>query len=327
MSTPTQSPPQDARTAAGFAAPRIEQICNNIERVLQGKTDAIKFVLVALVANGHVLIEDVPGVGKTLLAKSVADSIGSTWRRIQFTSDLLPSDLLGVNVFDQNTGEFSFHPGAVFTNVLLADEVNRASPKTQSALLECMEERQITIDGRMYGLRDPFVVIATQNPLEHEGTYPLPESQLDRFLMRISMGYPAREASMEMLEKHVDDTDADLKPVVSLEDVIALQQISNGCFVADPLKEYVLDLGEATRYATDVQLGISPRGCIHLLRAAKAAATLSGRHYVIPDDIKQLAHPVFEHRLVLAPEAEIRGVTAGEVLAGVLDAVPLRARA
>jgi MoxR-like ATPase len=311
---------QDSATT--LARARLDAIRSNIERVLAGKQDAVALSLVALLASGHILIEDVPGVGKTLLAKSLAESFGCTWRRIQFTPDLLPTDVVGVSVFDPARGEFTFHPGAVFSNVLLADEVNRASPKTQSALLECMEESQVSVDGRTYRLSKPFIVIATQNPFEHEGTYPLPESQLDRFLLRVSMGYPGRDAALRMLDVHGNG-----KPIESLDavataaDILAIQDVSSRCYVAAPVKEYVLDLAEASRLDNDVALGVSPRGCLHLLRAAKAAAVLAGRHYVVPDDVKWLAHPVLEHRILLTPDAEIRGVTPGAVLAGILDSV------
>jgi len=311
-----------------FTRARVDGIRANVERVLQGKQEAIRLALVALLAGGHVLIEDVPGVGKTLLAKSLAESLGCQWRRVQFTPDLLPTDLVGVNMWDPEAHEFTFHPGPVFANVLLADEVNRASPKTQSALLECMEEAQVSIDGHTYALAQPFLVIATQNPFEHEGTYPLPESQLDRFLVRIHMGYPNRDAAMRMLDVHTDGGDhhAKLGPVSNPQDIIALADITDSCYVAPAVKEYVLDIGDATRHDPDVALGVSPRGCVHLVRAAKAAATLAGRNYVVPDDVKWLAHPVLAHRLALTPEAQIRGVAAADVVHRTLDSVPLPQR-
>lgn len=310
---------------AAFTRARVDSIRGNVERVLQGKQDAIRLCLVALLSAGHVLIEDVPGVGKTLLARSLAESLGCQWRRVQFTPDLLPADLVGVNMWDPEAREFSFHPGPVFANVLLADEVNRASPKTQSALLECMEEAQVSVDGTTFPLARPFLVIATQNPFEHEGTYPLPESQLDRFLVRVTMGYPSRDAALRMLEIHTDhgDNQQRLGPVSNPTDVIALADIADACYVAAPIKEYVLDIGDATRRDPDVALGISPRGCVHLIRAAKAAATLAGRNYVVPDDVKWLAGAVLEHRLALNPEAQIRGVRSADVLARILEAVPV----
>ncbi|MBX7161152.1 MAG: MoxR family ATPase [Acidimicrobiia bacterium] len=310
---------------AAFTRARIDSIRGNVERVLQGKQDAIRLCLVALLAGGHVLIEDVPGVGKTLLARSLAESLGCQWRRVQFTPDLLPADLVGVNMWDPDVREFTFHPGPVFANVLLADEVNRASPKTQSALLECMEEAQVTVDATTFPLAKPFLVIATQNPFEHEGTYPLPESQLDRFLVRVAMGYPSRDAALRMLEVHTDGAEDHhhIGPVSNPADVIALAEIADACYVAPPIKEYVLDIGDATRADPEVALGVSPRGCVHLIRAAKAAATLAGRNYVVPDDIKWLAGPVLEHRLALVPEAQIRGARAGDVLARVLESVPV----
>lgn len=307
-----------------FAETRLNAIVENVESRLQGKPEAVRLALVALVGRGHVLIEDVPGVGKTLLARSLAESLGCTWRRIQFTPDLLPSDLIGINVYDPEARDFTFHPGPVFSNILLADEVNRASPKTQSALLEAMEESQVSVDGHTYRLRQPFVVLATQNPLEHEGTYPLPESQLDRFLVRMSLGYPSRDASLRMLEVHADGPDetTPLAAVVGPEDVIALREVADACYVAPSIKEYVLDITETTRQVPEIRLGASPRGSLHLLRAARAAAVLAARHYVIPDDVKWVTSPVLEHRIVLAPEAQMRGVSPAEVLAGVLHAIP-----
>lgn len=318
---------QDPRTEA--AHDTLAAIRANVERNLQGKPEAIGLALVAILAGGHLLIEDVPGVGKTMLAKSLAESLGCTWRRVQFTPDLLPTDLVGVNIYDAATKEFRFHPGPVFANLLLADEVNRASPKTQSALLESMEEQQVSVDGRTYRLSDPFMVLATQNPFEHEGTYPLPESQLDRFLLRLSMGYPSRDAALRMLELHADatrDRAEALPSVTTPDEVRELVKVTDEVYVAAAVREYILEVVEATRTQPDVALGVSPRGCLHLLRASRAAAVLAGRNYVVPDDVKWLAHPVLEHRIALTPEAEVRGATAASALSAVLTsvAVPVR---
>lgn len=311
-------------TDVGHAHSRIEAVSAQVDRVLLGKPEVVRLALVAMVAGGHVLIEDVPGVGKTLLAKTLARSVGCTWRRIQFTPDLLPSDVLGVSVFDRNTSEFVFRPGPVFANILLADEVNRASPRTQSALLECMEEQQVTVDGRTYPLPPPFCVLATQNPLEHEGTHPLPESQLDRFLLRLEIGYPSRNATLAMLDVHGNGAGPGEVPAAAIPgDVLTLAASAGACYVAPQIREYVVDLAELTRATPDLSLGVSPRACLHLLRASRANAVLVGRDYVLPDDVKVVAHPVLEHRLVLSAAAALQGVTVRDVLAAVLAALPV----
>jgi MoxR-like ATPase len=280
--------------------------------------------LACLVADGHLLIEDVPGVGKTMLAKAIARSIDGTWHRIQFTPDLLPSDVTGVSVWNRADNEFEFRQGGIFANIVLADEVNRASPKTQSALLEAMEERQVTVDAVTHDLQRPFMVIATQNPIEYEGTYPLPEAQLDRFLMRIKVGYPDRAAGIDILETHgaVEPVD-NLEPVLTADDVVHLQEGVTTIYVAPSLKGYIIDVVEATRHERDLVLGVSPRGALALQRAARAYAASSGRDYVIPDDLKLLAGSVLEHRLILSPEAQLRGATAADVLESVLGRVPV----
>jgi len=311
-----------ARTVQTFSD-RFEAVVSNVEQVIQGKDDAVRLALVSLIAEGHLLIEDVPGVGKTSLAKALAASIECTWGRIQFTPDLLPSDVTGVAVYNRGTGRFEFRPGGIFANVVLADEINRASPKTQSALLEAMEERQVTIDTSTYRLDPPFIVIATQNPIEHEGTYPLPESQLDRFLMRIRMGYPARRAEIDILERHgtavavVDE----LTSVATTRDVAAMVAVAQAVHVATSLKGYMVDIAEATRRHADLSLGVSPRATLALQKASRAWAAARGRDYVIPDDLKDLAVPVLEHRMALTPEAQLRGITAAEVLDDVLNTV------
>src|SRR2546425_12789395 len=271
-----------------FAA-RFHELETNVERVVQGKHREIRLVLVALVAEGHLLIEDVPGVGKTMLAKALARSIDCSFRRIQFTPDLLPTDITGVNVFNQERGDFEFKPGAIFVNIVLADEINRASPKTQSALLESMEERQVTVDTVTYHLGTPFMVIATQNPIEHEGTYPLPEAQLDRFMMRLSIGYPGTEAELDILATHgIASTLEDIEPVSDAPAVAELIDLARNVHVSGSLRRYIVDITEATRAHPDVYLGASPRASIMLLRTSRAFAASEGRDYVIPDDVKAL---------------------------------------
>ena len=312
------------RTAPTDFAETFMAIADNVSKVVQGKAEVVELVLLCLVAQGHLLIEDVPGVGKTSLAKALATSLDCRWGRIQFTPDLLPSDVVGVTVWNRGRDEFEFRPGSVFTNLLLGDEINRASPKTQSALLECMEERQVTVDGTTYRLEQPFMVVATQNPVEHEGTYPLPESQLDRFLMRVSVGYPSRGAEVGILDSHgrTDLLDA-IGPVATVKDVLAMSEIAGEVHVAPSLQGYLVDLAETTRRHPALALGMSPRATLALQRAARAAAAAAGRSFVVPDDIKALAAPVLSHRLALTPEASMQGVAAEEVVADVLRHVPV----
>lgn len=298
-------------TAAGIGS--------SIETVVEGKPGPIRLALTVLLAEGHLLIEDVPGVGKTLLAKALARSLDATARRIQFTPDLLPGDVTGVSVFDQETRRFEFRPGAVFANFVLADEINRASPKTQSALLECMEERQVTVDGTTFPLAPPFMVVATQNPIEMEGTYPLPEAQRDRFMARIDMGYPDAQAEVEMLAVHGTGSPlARVRPVADTATIAALIEAVRGVYVSPSVAAYAVALSTSTRRHPDLRLGASPRATLHLVRAAKAAAALAGRDHVLPDDLQTLARPVFAHRLLLRPEATLAGRTAEDVVADVL---------
>jgi MoxR-like ATPase len=317
------------------AAPRPEQsfkdlfdtLAAQIERVLRGKRRAVHLSLVSLFSEGHLLIEDVPGVGKTSLAKAIARSTGGSWRRVQFTPDLLPSDITGVSVWDRARGDFEFRPGGVFANVVLADEINRASPKTQSALLEAMEERQVSVDAQTYKLPRPFLVIGTQNPVELEGTYPLPEAQLDRFLLRLRIGYPDRDAEIAILDAEGDDAiDPDeLEPVTDPETVAAWIYELSRIHVSPELQGYIVDLVEATRHHRDLMLGVSPRGALALQRASRALAASIGRSYVVADDVKVLASSVLEHRLLLSSEAMMRGVNPADVLSSILDHVPVPA--
>ncbi len=305
-----------AERAAGIAA--------NIGSVILGKDEVIRACVVALLAGGHVIVEDFPGVGKTLLAKSLARSIDCRFARIQFTPDLLPSDVTGVSVFDQRASEFEFRPGPIFANIVLADEINRASPKTQSSLLECMEERQATVDNLTHRIDPPFMVIATQNPIEYEGTYPLPEAQLDRFMMRLSLGYPAPEAEDAIIQEQTSrDPLAELEPVLSGSEVLAMTQATRKVSVAPALRRYVVDILTASRNHRDLYLGGSPRAGIALTRAAKALALLRGRDFVIPKDVKDLAVRCLAHRVMLSPDAKVHGVGAESLVAKLLETVPV----
>jgi MoxR-like ATPase len=315
---------QTATARGATFADCYHRVVANVERVIQGKRDVIELMLLCLVSEGHLLLEDVPGVGKTSLAKSLATSIEATFGRVQFTPDLLPTDVVGLTVWNRNEGTFDFRAGPVFNNIVLADEINRASPKTQAALLEAMAEVQVTVDGATYPLGRPFMVIATQNPIEHEGTYPLPESQLDRFLMRVSVGYPSADAEMQILETHGDhDAYRDIGPVVTADHIAGMAAAARGVHMAPSLKAYLIDLAQATRRTPQLALGMSPRATLALQRVAKARAAAQGRGYVTPDDIKALAVPVLAHRLLVTPEAQLQGLGAADVLADVLRAVPV----
>jgi MoxR-like ATPase len=302
----------------------VGRVRTNIERVIEGKPDVVSAAIVVLLAEGHLLIEDVPGVGKTQLAKALARSIDSTVRRIQFTPDLLPSDVTGVSVFNQNTREFEFRPGGVFANIVVGDEINRASPKTQSALLECMEERQVTVDNTTYMLEKPFMVIATQNPIEMEGTYALPEAQRDRFMARVSIGYPVEAAEIAMLNSHttVNPLD-DLEPVTDAGEIRKLTEIVGQVHVSAAVQRYAVALTTATRTSTELHLGASPRATLHLVRAAKAVAAMTGRDYVLPDDVHGLARPVLAHRLLPSVESAMSGRASTTILDGIVAGVPV----
>jgi MoxR-like ATPase len=300
------------------------RVRTSIEKVIEGKPEVARLALVVLLAEGHLLIEDVPGVGKTMLAKALARSIDCTVRRIQFTPDLLPSDVTGVSIFNQENRDFEFRPGGIFANIVVGDEINRASPKTQSALLECMEERQVTVDGSTYFLDAPFMVIATQNPIEMEGTYALPEAQRDRFMARVSMGYPVEAAEIAMLNSHTRTNPLDdLEPVTDASEVRKLIDIVSQVYVAEPVQRYAVAITTATRKSPELMLGASPRATLHLVRAAKASAALGGRDYVIPDDVQTLAIQVLAHRMLPTVEASMSGRTTEAALKQIVANVPM----
>ena len=301
---------------------KAQRIMDNVEKVIIGKSDEIQLALIALLCQGHVLIDDVPGVGKTMLAKAVAKSLGCRFKRIQFTPDMLPSDVTGVSIYDQSTGRFEFRPGPVMANIVLTDEINRATPKTQSAMLEAMEEHQVTVDGVTHPLDKPFLVLATQNPIEYEGTFPLPEAQLDRFLMRISLGYPSPSDEIRILEaqQYVHPIET-IEQVVDARELVEMQERIKDVYVHDSIKEYIVSLVGATRSHPDVYLGSSPRGALAIYRTSQARSALLGRDYVIPDDAKVLALPTLGHRLIVNPAARIKEVDPRTVIKEVLQAV------
>ena len=313
---------QEARTSA--AAETVERITDNLARVVHAPRETLRLVVLSLVSEGHLIIEDFPGVGKTMLAKALARSLDCSFSRLQFTPDLLPSDVTGVNVFNQRSNEFEFRPGPVFANLLLVDEINRASPKTQSALLECMQENQVTIDGTTHELGRPFMVIATQNPIEYEGTYPLPEAQLDRFTMRIALGYPPLVEEARMLDEQTSAPPLDtLPPVATVGELLATIEDAKAVFVEESLSRYVVALLRQTRSDPRLYLGASPRAGIALLRVAKARALAEGREYLLPEDVKDIAATVLAHRLILAPEARSAGLAPAELVQAAVEKTPV----
>jgi len=318
------SEPGSERVETTGAAETVRALIDNLARVLHAPDETLRLCVLCLIGEGHLILEDFPGVGKTMLAKALARSLDVSFSRMQFTPDLLPSDVTGVNVFNQRSNEFEFRPGPVFANLLLVDEINRASPKTQAALLECMQEQQVTIDGVTYGLERPFMVMATQNPIEYEGTYPLPEAQLDRFTMRIAIGYPPLSEEAKMLTEQTADPPLDgLEPVAAGADAIALADEAKEIFVEESLNRYVVALLRATRGDSRLYLGASPRAGIALLRVAKARALAAGRAFLEPDDVKAVAVPVLAHRLILAPEARSSGLTGERIVQETLEKTPV----
>jgi len=300
------------------------RVIENVERVIVGKRHEVERMLIALLCRGHVLIEDVPGVGKTMLAKAIARSLGCDFSRVQCTPDILPSDITGVSIYNQKTGEFEFRPGPIIAQIVLADEINRATPKTQAALLEAMEERQVTVDGTTRPLPEPFLVLATQNPIEYEGTFPLPEAQLDRFLIRLQLGYPGPEDEMRIMDAQRQGHPIDgLAQVVTAADVVAAQTAVQAVYLDDLIKRYIVDLVGATRHHPDIYLGASPRGSLGLYRTAQAHAALAGRDYVVPDDVKVMARDVLAHRLIVNPSARIRSVEATSLVDDILGRLPV----
>jgi len=323
--------PQETRPSADkqnhyirFVQEVTERITQNVSQVIYGKRNEVRLTVLGLVSQGHILIEDIPGVGKTMMAKALARSIGCAFSRIQFTPDMLPSDVTGVSLFNQKTREFEFRAGPIMAQIVLADEINRATPKTQAALLEAMEERQITVDGITYQMPQPFLIMATQNPIEYEGTFPLPEAQLDRFLLRIQLGYPSPNEELAVLSaQQYQHPIEKMQQVVSVEDLLSVQQAIRQVYVADEIKRYIVNLVTATRQHPDVYLGSSPRGSLSLFRTAQARAAIAGRDYVIPDDVKALAEATLAHRIIVGPAARIKDISSQTIVQDVLASTPV----
>ncbi|MBZ0294988.1 MAG: MoxR family ATPase [Anaerolineae bacterium] len=313
-----------ARQGGNIVQDVTERIAQNVDQVIMGKRNEIRLTILGLLSQGHILIEDIPGVGKTMMAKALSRSMGCTFSRIQFTPDMLPSDVTGVSLFNQKTREFEFRPGPIMAQVVLADEINRATPKTQAALLEAMEERQVTVDGVTYPMEEPFLIMATQNPIEYEGTFPLPEAQLDRFMLRIQLGYPSPVEELTVLSaqqyKHPIES---MYQVVSVQDLLSAQKAIRDVYVADEVKRYIVDLVTASRQHPDVYLGSSPRGSLALFRTSQARAAMSGRDYVIPDDVKALAEVTLAHRIIVGPAARIKDISARAIVQDVLASTPV----
>lgn len=318
-----QQPVQLGAAQAEQFAATFEALAAAVDTVLLGKQEVVRLALTAMFSQGHILLEDVPGTGKTTLARTIAAAVSGQWRRIQFTPDLLPSDVSGVTIFNQASGAFEFHPGPVFANIVIADEINRASPKTQSALLEVMEEGRVTVDGNPHPVPQPFLVVATQNPVEMDGTYRLPEAQLDRFLVKLSVGYPVEAAEIEVLRGTHQRSPEHLAPVIDTDTVAQMAEMAKQVYIAEPLYAYLVQLANATRNHPQVAVGVSPRGLIALTRAASVFALAQGRTYIIPEDVKALAVPVFAHRIQTAPDAAMRGTTGAQIVADAFDQVPV----
>jgi MoxR-like ATPase len=316
--------PLDGQQIVGIVQSVAERIAQSVGQVIIGKRNEVRLTVLGLISRGHILIEDIPGVGKTMMTKALARSIGMSFSRIQFTPDMLPSDVTGVSIFNPQTRDFEFRAGPIMAQIVLADEINRANPKTQSALLEAMEERQITVDGITYPMNDPFLIMATQNPIEYEGTFPLPEAQLDRFLLRIQLGYPSPAEELTVLSaQQYQHPLENMRQVVSLQEMLAAQHAVREVYVADEVKRYIVDLVNATRQHADVYLGSSPRGSLALFRAAQTRAAMAGRDYVIPDDVKALAEVTLAHRIIVGPAARIRDISSRTIVQDVLTSTPV----
>jgi MoxR-like ATPase len=328
-----QDYPQDTRQNPRAANPQpqiglaqsvAERIAQSVSQIIVGKRNEVRLTVLGLLSKGHILIEDIPGVGKTMMAKALSRTIGCTFSRIQFTPDMLPSDITGVSLFNQKTREFEFRAGPIMAQIVLADEINRATPKTQAALLEAMEERQVTVDGTTYSLNEPFLILATQNPIEYEGTFPLPEAQLDRFIMRIQLGYPSPAEELTVLSAQQYNHPIDnMRQVVSVQELVAAQQAIREIYVADEIKRYIIDLANASRQHPDVYLGSSPRGSLALFRTSQARAAMAGRDYVIPDDVKALAEVTLAHRIIVGPAARIKDISSRTIVQDILATTPV----